>query len=522
MRAVPLFLALAGVLSVASPAGAEVVRFGLVMGNNLGEAGEEPLRFAEDDARKMRDVLGELGGFAPENLVMLSGEDAATARRALISLNDRIRSVAGRPGTQAMLLVYYSGHADAQALHLGTTPLEISELEQLVRGSAAAFRVLVLDACRSGALTRVKGGTSAPPFFLRLDQQLAGEGVVFLTSSSASESAQESEALRGSFFTHYLVSGLLGAADRNEDGQVALEEAYRFSYENTLRASSRTLSGTQHPTFRYELKGQGDVILTDLGRRAERRGSLAFPEGRTYLLFTGNSAGSVVAEVGAHDRVRRINVRAGRYFVRGRGADFLLEGTVAVTPSAVTVVEDGKLERFDYARLVRKGQAETRAVHAVQVGYQVHTGLWREASNCQGPWAAWAIELEHLSVVPRVGVCRGGFRNENLSARMDELGAELGVVHAWDLPRVTVSVGASAGAAVLHQSFVTMGKAPDRTAMAGTLAVSAGATYDLPLGFAFLLELAGQTFLFPELVSEGSRSAAALTVRGSLGLARHW
>ena len=63
-----------------------------------------------------------------------------------------------------MLFVYYSGHADKNALHLGETRLPLVELEQLVRGSAAHFRVLLLDACGSGALTRTKGGTAAPPF----------------------------------------------------------------------------------------------------------------------------------------------------------------------------------------------------------------------------------------------------------------------------------------------------------------------------------------------------------------------
>jgi hypothetical protein len=522
MRTVPWLLLGVLLLGVVRPAGAEVVRFGLVLGNDLGEAGEEPLRFAEDDARKFRDVLGDLGGFAPENLVVLLGEDATTARRALISLNERIRMVASRPGMQVMLLVYYSGHADAEALHLGTSPFQLAELEQLVRGSAASFRVLVLDACRSGALTRVKGGTSAPPFFLRLEQQLTGEGVVFLTSSAASESAQESEALRGSFFTHYLVSGLLGAADQNRDGRVVLEEAYQYAYENTLRASSRTLSGTQHPTFRYELKGQGDIVLTDLGRRAEWRGSLEFPPGRAYLLFAEASTGPVVAEVGAHDRVRRLTVRAGRYFVRGRGPDFLVEGPIVVAPSSVRGVEDGGLERLEYARLVRKGASGGHAAHGIQVGYQVHSGLWREASACQGPWAAWSIELEHLSVVPRVGACRGGFRNAWLSARVEELGAELRVLHAWDLPRVTVDVGASLGAVLLHESFTTRGQAPDRTAAAGTLAVSLGATYDLPAGLALVLNVAGQTYLYPEWGAQESRLATALTVRGAVGLARRW
>src|SRR5207248_6936924 len=105
---------------------------------------------AETDASRVGAMLQEVGGVRPENLVLLRGQDAATVRGALIAVNDRVRAA----GRQATLIVYYSGHADAAALHLGATSLELRELEQLVRGSAATFRLLILDACRSGALTR--------------------------------------------------------------------------------------------------------------------------------------------------------------------------------------------------------------------------------------------------------------------------------------------------------------------------------------------------------------------------------
>ena len=40
---------------------------------------------------------------------------------------------------------------------------------------------------------RVKGGTPIPPFDIRIGERVAGEGAVFLTSSSASEDSQESD-----------------------------------------------------------------------------------------------------------------------------------------------------------------------------------------------------------------------------------------------------------------------------------------------------------------------------------------
>ena len=330
---------------------AQVERFAVVVGNDVGQPPDVALSYAETDAQRMAGVLQEVGGVRPENLVVLRGQDAATVRRTLIAVNERVRTA----GHQTVLVVYYSGHADANALHLGGTELELGELEQLVRGSAASFRLLILDACRSGALTRVKGGAPIPPFDIRLGERVAGEGAVFLTSSSASEDSQESDEIKGSFFTHALVSGLLGAADDNGDGRVTLDEAYRYSYETTLRESSRTLAGIQHPTFEYAVRGQGDLVLATLPSQSASRAWVELPPGRTWLLFQNSEDGPVVGEVSARDAARRLSLKAGRYFARGRGPDVLLEGPFDAPAGASVRLDEARLERTAYARLVRKG-----------------------------------------------------------------------------------------------------------------------------------------------------------------------
>ena len=120
-------------------------RYALLIGNTVGAAGEARLQYAESDARKLLEVLQSLGDFAPENTVLLLGRGAADVQRALIALNARIRAESAGPRSSA-LFVYYSGHADARALHLGTEELELSLLQRLVQGSAAGFRLLLLDA----------------------------------------------------------------------------------------------------------------------------------------------------------------------------------------------------------------------------------------------------------------------------------------------------------------------------------------------------------------------------------------
>jgi hypothetical protein len=508
---------LAALAALPLPAAAQIDRFALVVGNDVGQAPDAPLRWSEADASRVADVLQDVGGVRPENLVLLRGRDAATVRRALIAVNERIRS----SPRQTVLLVYYSGHADAGALHLGASSLELAELEQLVRGSAAGFRVLVLDACRSGALTRVKGGEPIPPFELRVSERLPGEGAVFLTSSSASEDSQESDELKGSFFTHALVSGLLGAADADADGQVTLEEAYRYAYESTVRGSSRTLAGLQHPTFRYEVRGQGDVVLSTLGQNDLSRGWVEFPPDRTWLVLQGSADGPVVGEIGRDDRVRRLSLRPGRYFVRGRGAEELLEGTITAAAGAATAVDIGHLERTTYARLVRKGGGEARTTaYSLELEGRVRTALASEGAPCSGLAVGSTMTLRPVTLQARLGWCQSRFAEGPIRTRATTVDLEVGATRAWDWRRTSFELGLLAGASVLHQQFTTTGRAPPRQSTALQLAPVASVSRDLGDRAYLYLSAAGATYVYT--VEDADRATTRLrpsfTLRVALGM----
>jgi hypothetical protein len=513
------------VVIVSSPvsAAATVVRHAVIIGNNTGERDETELRYAERDAEKMRQVLEELGDFPPENVVLLQGKDANTVQRVLIAVNDRIRSERSAKD-QSVLLVYYSGHGDADALHLGSDRLELSRLRRLVRGSSADFRLLILDACRSGALTRVKGGQKTRPFEIEVDDALAGEGVAFLTASSANEDAQESDELEGSFFTHYLVSGMRGAADRDGDGAVSVEEAYAYAYDHSLRESSRTLHGMQHATFEFDLRGSGKITLTRVAQLRRNGAKLAFPSERSWLVFAGGPQGPVVAEIGVYDRRRTLNVSAGRYFVRGRARDHLLEGVVTARAGTSRTVRDQDLRRIEYARLARKGGTERVASHGPQVGYQLRTPLWRDAALCHGVRAGYAADLRWFSIASRVGFCRSGFANDRLRATADEYDLDVAITRVFDVPVVSIGVGLGLGAAWLRQSFETRGHAPARDTAAGHFDLVLDLGWDLPRGFQIITTIAGQVYVFARQRGDDDvvETAARFTARALVGVGKRF
>ena len=510
-------------LALCTPAAvrAEAERFALVVGNNTGASNEQRLHYAESDAERVYAALRDVGGVSPVNMTLLRGEDADTARGALILLNDRLREVSSR-AKQTTLIVYYSGHADAQAMHLGQTRLAFDELARLVRGSSAALRLLVVDACRSGTLTRVKGGRQVPAFALPTDDAY-GEGFALLTASTAAEDAQESDELGASFFTHAFVSGLRGAADEDGDGRVMLDEAYRHAYAATLRASSQSAHGTQHPTFQYEVRGREAVVLARLdGLRADQA-RVQLPMGTAFLLLKGSSDGQVIAEVPERSPARLVILPGGRYFVRGRGRDHLLEGTFFVTAGSTFQVRTGDLTRVEYAQLVRKGGTGPRLSHGPFVLASIRSGIRGADRACLGGGFGYALHFRHhLSVLPRAELCESGYHNDALSASTREYGLGVAALLTADIARVFVSGGLAVSLQLSQQRFETRGLAPARLSLAPYFALVGMLGVELGRG----LQLAGDARLESYLLRVESPDehqagwATDLALRGSLSLGK--
>jgi hypothetical protein len=197
-----------------------------------------------------------------------------------------------RRGTRTELVFYYSGHSDEQGLLLGGERLSYAELRALLAELPVDVRIAILDSCASGAITRLKGGVRRPPFLFDVSTQVRGHA--FLTSASADEAAQESDRVGGSFFTHYLVTGLRGAADASGDRRVTLAEAYRFAFDETLARTGQTQAGAQHPTYDIQLAGTGDLVITDLRSTSSE---LAFDSDVEGRLFVRDHTGALTAEL---------------------------------------------------------------------------------------------------------------------------------------------------------------------------------------------------------------------------------
>jgi len=232
------------------------VRHAVVVGANEGGGVLEELRYAERDAGSVADLLVELGNFDQDLVTVLYAPTAEQLRTALAE-----HASVSAKYEDDMFLLYYSGHADAQGLRLGDDRYFFETLKHDFRVVDADVRIGILDSCRSGTITRLKGASVSESLFGNDGGTVEGEA--WLTASAADELAQESDDLRGGFFTHYLLSGMRGAADTN-DAVVDLDELYRYTLERVVANTGGTSAGTQHPHFQNKLQGSGGVSLTDM------------------------------------------------------------------------------------------------------------------------------------------------------------------------------------------------------------------------------------------------------------------
>ena len=268
----------------------ETVRFGLFVGANYGGKGRSLLKYALTDAQAMKKVMAELGGMAAQNQIILLEPGRKGVLAAFNRLSERVRRARGA-GLNVQAFFYYSGHSDENGLLLGDNRLPYRQLKNQIERWPAHVKVAILDSCSSGVLTRIKGGRKVKPFLI--DRSAAVKGYAVLTASAATEDAQESDRIRASYFTHYLVAGLRGAADNNRNRRVTINEAYDYAYQQTLKISQNSYSGPQHPSFDLNVKGAGSLVLADLHKAAATLILGPKIRGRVFIVAEGH----MVAEV---------------------------------------------------------------------------------------------------------------------------------------------------------------------------------------------------------------------------------
>jgi hypothetical protein len=495
-------------LPPAASAAGGVRRFALVTAANDGGPDRPRLQYALSDAARFARVIEELGGVSPNDAVLLKQPKLGELEDAIDRLQRRVVDARRADDGRTEMIFYYSGHADDKGLLLGEDRYSYRSLRDRLDDVPADVRIAVLDACASGAFTRLKGGEQRPPFLV--DESADMRGHAFLTSSAASEVAQESDRIRASYFTYYLVSGLRGAADVTGEGKVTLNEAYQFAFNETLGRTEDTTGGAQHPSYDINLSGTGDVVMTDLRQTSA---ALVLGESLGGRFFVRNAKNELVVELyKPYGRKVELGVEPGAYEVRlEREAAVLLAKTTVAEGSQVVLEPAQFTPTMPVAARARGGGKALPYALTDRNRIELHIGTWR-ASGGVSLTPSVSVGADAFDVATGLQYCR--FLREDLALTFG--------------PRVLASSSEGVSFSGTFSNSIAIVSLPVGVRwnpMGGELHGRAVRPY-LALGAGPVIGATSGGSVGPDGVFAGSRARMSVGVRPGAGvdflLGRHW
>lgn len=231
-----------GLVPVASGTGGGVTRAVVVGISDYQHPDIPDLRFAHRDAEIFAQYLqSKAGGSLSGDQIRLLTNSTATNARFESELTWLLEE--SQPGDRAY--IYFSGHGDVEQKYGNSGFLLCHDASPKLYGSTGAFSVhnlkhliqsfsdkrvkiiLITDACRAGKLAGSPiGGPNLTAAAMK--EQFANE--IKLMACQSNEMSMESPTLgkgRG-VFSYYLILGLNGAGDEEEDQRVKLGELTRY------------------------------------------------------------------------------------------------------------------------------------------------------------------------------------------------------------------------------------------------------------------------------------------------------
>ncbi len=492
---------------------AQSTRILIAVSHRRGLDGERPLDYPPQDVQRIVEVYQSLGQVKPSHTVVLADPttstlDAALARAVELARMSRPRDV--------VVYFYFSGHGDREALHLGNEIYRQADLASYLDRMPAFLRVGIVDACRTTAVTRTKGMSVEPGFAISLGALSEASGTVWVHASADGEAAQESSELGGSIFTHYWLSGLRGAADRDGDRWVSLSEAYHYAYNQTLVRSARASGVLQRPSVAMNLSEIGPVNLTEIGTRGA---TIAMAPGADihYLIY-GVRSQAVIAEAwGLADRPVEIALAPGEYVIHRLGPRTTGAAEIRIASRERRVLSAQDFRTFSAEELALKGGAVVIHPWEIELGYSLASsnrfsvgqeGMARVAYSF-GPWALG------------VGAFVGKGHDTTLSNEIEErwVGGNLRLERRQSWLGLTWRLGAGPAMQNLWQDITRLDA--ERVSRAGYASTRSyrGIAFGGVVAAGCRLELVGRTWFGLEAAGQGmgAKTSDGLLWRWSLG-----
>lgn len=219
------------------------------------------LKYSDDDAYQFNSFLISKTGLAldTDNTRFLINESAT--RSAIIQ---ELEWLSAKADENDIILFYFTGHG----LKGSFLPFDYdgfnnqlfhSDVNRILNQSAAKERICIADACHSGSLMAARGEDM--PFSEAFFEEIKSGNLTFLLSSKSSERSLEARGLRMGVFSYFLIKGLGGDADLDQNDKITLGELYSFISKEV----GQYTGNQQTPILAGEYNSA--LILNDLGSK---------------------------------------------------------------------------------------------------------------------------------------------------------------------------------------------------------------------------------------------------------------
>jgi TPR repeat protein len=208
-------------------------------------------------------------GFPTDQVYLLHDKsDDPRQRPSQGNIERHVELVLNLADADDLVVIGFSGHG----VHLGgksylcpsdgtlddpKSLVSIDDLYEQLKGCAAQFKLVLVDACRNDPRpggTRSMTATEGTRALARTLQELKlPEGVVLLNSCAPGEVSWEDEQFGHGVFMHYVLDGLRGAADTGNDGNVSLNELQAYAGQRTKAYVANQHRVAQRPFFKGDL-----------------------------------------------------------------------------------------------------------------------------------------------------------------------------------------------------------------------------------------------------------------------------
>jgi hypothetical protein len=191
------------------------------------------LEYADDDAYQYYAFLkSPEGGALPDKQVSLFVNKAATYANILTAM----RQTFGQADENDVIIFYFSGHGELGAFlphdyNGAQNRLTHQRVIEIMKNSKAKYKICLVDACHSGGANVFGGAVNT---FANQSQRLydafekSEGGLAILMSSLGTETSLETDGLSSGIFSHYVIRGLKGEADVNNNGIITIGELQKY------------------------------------------------------------------------------------------------------------------------------------------------------------------------------------------------------------------------------------------------------------------------------------------------------